>query len=466
MHRHSRTWCLSSHTLCFHPYHSLYQFFFFFLMIRRPPRSTLFPYTTLFRSARAEGRHRVRRAHRRQEEAQVGRLPGDGAQGLLQPLGQGGRAQGPVRVLRAGGAAAARQVPRRGRGDARQSQRQGPDHRRGAQARRALPALGRGEDPHFGVRQAVVPPGGGAQGDGRLQAQREVHPRQPCAAARRGRAVPVRAAPRRAASGELHHAARRRDAPEDLGGREAARRRVRLRRAQRPRGAQLRDQPSRPGIALIRIAAETPWYDLFSRGARDWLRHNQKVREAVKETLPALLAGADLMSQPGHRTVLVPVKILEHARLRLLEPEVRQGAGQGRGEPGEVLQPGREDGERAAQPGGTQDGEIRFVVELKIDEIVDWLWEELKLPELKPRRAAALDEPDYVREGWDRHGARARLDRRRTVKEAVKRRAIQDDPVAFTNDDLRFRQLVKRATPSINAAVIFALDVSGSMDEA
>src|SRR2546430_12568732 len=32
-------------------------FFFFFLMIRRPPRSTLFPYTTLFRSALRE-RHR------------------------------------------------------------------------------------------------------------------------------------------------------------------------------------------------------------------------------------------------------------------------------------------------------------------------------------------------------------------------------------------------------------------------
>src|SRR2546427_13072767 len=30
--------------------HSLRYFFFFFLMIRRPPRSTLFPYTTLFRS--------------------------------------------------------------------------------------------------------------------------------------------------------------------------------------------------------------------------------------------------------------------------------------------------------------------------------------------------------------------------------------------------------------------------------
>src|SRR3712207_8559693 len=39
--------------------------FFFFLMIRRPPRSTLFPYTTLFRSgAGLPRRHRLLRALR------------------------------------------------------------------------------------------------------------------------------------------------------------------------------------------------------------------------------------------------------------------------------------------------------------------------------------------------------------------------------------------------------------------
>src|SRR6266705_5347114 len=38
--------------------------FFFFLMIRRPPRSTLFPYTTLFRSARSRGPCRRPAAHR------------------------------------------------------------------------------------------------------------------------------------------------------------------------------------------------------------------------------------------------------------------------------------------------------------------------------------------------------------------------------------------------------------------
>src|SRR2546422_8921846 len=48
-----------------------YLLFFFFLMIRRPPRSTLFPYTTLFRSdvlrpgLRARGLRRVRRLPRR-----------------------------------------------------------------------------------------------------------------------------------------------------------------------------------------------------------------------------------------------------------------------------------------------------------------------------------------------------------------------------------------------------------------
>jgi uncharacterized sporulation protein YeaH/YhbH (DUF444 family) len=217
----------------------------------------------------------------------------------------------------------------------------------------------------------------------------------------------------------------------------------------------------------IRIAAETPWYDLFSRGARDWLRHNQKVREAVKNTLPEILSGEDLMTGSAkNRTVMVPVKFLEHSRFRLSDPNTQQGAGQGQGQPGDVLQPGRQDGDSQSQSGGTENGEVRFVVEMKLEEIIDWIWEELKLPDLKPKRTATLDEPDYVREGWDKRGARSRLDRRRTIKEAVKRRAIQENPVAIINEDLRFRQLVKRATPSMNAAVIFALDVSGSMDEA
>src|SRR2546430_3616530 len=41
---------ISDDTVSCYGVHILAVFFFFFLMIRRPPRSTLFPYTTLFRS--------------------------------------------------------------------------------------------------------------------------------------------------------------------------------------------------------------------------------------------------------------------------------------------------------------------------------------------------------------------------------------------------------------------------------
>src|SRR2546421_8185874 len=54
--------------------------FFFFLMIRRPPRSTLFPYTTLFRSV-ARSRLRRQAAGALQQVAH-----GDGATGILAPL--------------------------------------------------------------------------------------------------------------------------------------------------------------------------------------------------------------------------------------------------------------------------------------------------------------------------------------------------------------------------------------------
>src|SRR5206468_10678797 len=42
--------CFFVFSFFFYSFFFFFFFFFFFLMIRRPPRSTLFPYTTLFRS--------------------------------------------------------------------------------------------------------------------------------------------------------------------------------------------------------------------------------------------------------------------------------------------------------------------------------------------------------------------------------------------------------------------------------
>src|SRR3712207_7795122 len=54
----------------------VYEIFFFFLMIRRPPRSTLFPYTTLFRSGRRALKSPARRWGRPTRGASRSRMIG------------------------------------------------------------------------------------------------------------------------------------------------------------------------------------------------------------------------------------------------------------------------------------------------------------------------------------------------------------------------------------------------------
>lgn len=213
---------------------------------------------------------------------------------------------------------------------------------------------------------------------------------------------------------------------------------------------------------------ERQWYKLFSRGARDWLRHNEKVREAVRQHLPRLAADLDLSGGVSGRTVQVPVRFLEHYRFTLRPDAEEDGVGQGNGpEAGQILRPGdggQGRGERG-QGSGEGEGEPQFLLELKVDDIVDWLWEEMNLPNLRAK-SGRMEDDEFTREGWDKRGARARLDRRRTLKEAIKRRAAHgEDAPPFTNDDLRYRQLVRHQRPTTEAAVILAMDVSSSMTD-
>lgn len=208
------------------------------------------------------------------------------------------------------------------------------------------------------------------------------------------------------------------------------------------------------------------WYELFSRGTRDWLRHNEKVRNAVREHLPEVIAHSDVLTRSDNRTVQIPVKFLEHYRFSLRDQSEKNGAGQGKAKAGDTLRHGQPDAGGAQEGGGNGEGEFTFVLEFKIDDILDWLWDELKLPNLQPKEGTNIDVDEYVREGWDKRGARSRLDRRRTMKEAIKRRtASPDTKVPISNDDLRFRQLARKRQPSTNAVVFFLLDVSSSMDE-
>ncbi len=202
------------------------------------------------------------------------------------------------------------------------------------------------------------------------------------------------------------------------------------------------------------------WYELFSRGARDWLRHDAKVRAAVRAHLPEMIAGGELIGDVT-RTVRVPVRLLEHYRFRLRRGEERRGAGQGQVKPGDVfIDPAQGGSPGSRGPGGEAPGEVQVLLEFRIEDIIEWVWEEMHLPNLAPR-AGPSDDPEWVRAGWDRRGVRSRLDRRRSLRELVKRRGA----TAFTDEDLRFRQLARRRRPAVRAVALFLLDVSGSMSE-
>src|SRR3712207_7015485 len=73
-------------------------------MIRRPPRSTLFPYTTLFRSVRAHRGGVARLVRDRSRRAGGGDAHGGGHRGGVRPLGEDGARRGLGGRAAAGGA--------------------------------------------------------------------------------------------------------------------------------------------------------------------------------------------------------------------------------------------------------------------------------------------------------------------------------------------------------------------------
>src|SRR3989449_10920381 len=136
--------------------------FLFFLMIRRPPRSTLFPYTTLFRS-------RCRLAARRRRRRPLGRA-------LRRPLGR--RAPGPARGARAArfpwrrrGARPGAAAPRPPAAEAAEAPQPGDalreDRRRARHGGRRAPT-GRRRSAALRCRPRRQPPRLGPRGDARL----------------------------------------------------------------------------------------------------------------------------------------------------------------------------------------------------------------------------------------------------------------------------------------------------------
>ena len=207
--------------------------------------------------------------------------------------------------------------------------------------------------------------------------------------------------------------------------------------------------------------ADIPW-DLRRRALKDSIRHDTRVKEAIRKNLKELIAEETIITSDGKKLVKIPLRYLDQYRFRF--GQLRGGAGQGRGQVGDVI---ARDGERGAggEPPGDQPGEQVYEAEVAVEELTRMMLEDLALPWLEAKEQRELAAATYAFDEVRRKGAMANLDKRRTLRENLKRHAAHNAPKvgAFNDTDLRFKAWNAREEPHSNAAVYLLMDRSGSM---
>src|SRR5918995_1826005 len=207
--------------------------------------------------------------------------------------------------------------------------------------------------------------------------------------------------------------------------------------------------------------SEIPW-DLRRRALKDSIRHDKRVKEAIRKNLKELIAEENIITSDGKKLVKIPLRYLDQYRFRF--GRLASGAGQGQGNVGEILARDRERGEGSEQP-GDQPGEQVYEAEIAVEELTRMMLEDLALPWLEEKDQQEITTTTYNFDEVRRKGSMANIDKKRTLLENLKRHAAHKQPKvgAFRDADLRFKVWSVREEHHANAAVYLLMDRSGSM---
>jgi len=211
------------------------------------------------------------------------------------------------------------------------------------------------------------------------------------------------------------------------------------------------------------------------RAAGDRARHRDKVRQAIRENIADILAEESIIGKDRDRIIKVPIRGIKEYRFIYGNAAPGVGQGNGQSQPGQVV--GRQEGDGQGRPdrAGDRPGIDYYETEVRLDELIDLMFEDLELPDLERKRLREIpSERTAKRKGYRQVGTRQRLDKRRTVRARVKRMMAtrgQEDEAAgeanrfpFHDDDLTYKHLVTDVREESNAVVVCIMDTSGSMD--
>src|SRR2546423_12260496 len=171
-------------------------------------------------------------------------------------------------------------------------------------------------------------------------------------------------------------------------------------------------------------------WDLHRRAERDRRRHNEKVKEVIKQNLGDIVSHQDIITADKGKIIKIPIRGLELPRIRYDNGErERVGQGQGGTKPGDILgrAPGQE-GTGSGKEAGHEPGVDFYEAEFTLEELTELVFQDLHLPNLEDRGIKEIASEKIDFNSISKRGLASNLDRKRTLIEAYKRNAREGNP--------------------------------------
>lgn len=216
---------------------------------------------------------------------------------------------------------------------------------------------------------------------------------------------------------------------------------------------------------------------IADRAATDRSRHRKKVEKAIKESIKDVVAEESIIGQSGKKKVRIPIKGIREHHFVYGNNENNKKVGSAQGK---KVQQGQRIGKTNPRRGegngnkpGNKPGEEMYEIEMSLEELAEYLFADLKLPELEKKKFKFITEEKMKRKGRRPYGIRPRLSKKETIKQKLRRKkaAIKSgtydedsgDRFPFHESDLRYKHIAPVNKDNTTAVVFFAMDVSGSM---
>lgn len=209
-------------------------------------------------------------------------------------------------------------------------------------------------------------------------------------------------------------------------------------------------------------------WSLHRKGYQDQTRHQQKVREAIKQNLPDLVTDESIIMSDGKQIIKVPIKSLDEYRFRFNYNKSKHiGQGDGDSQVGDVIgiDPASAAGPGKGEGAGNQPGEDYYEADVRLEELEEMLFEQLELPNLQDKDKKLMETDHLVFNDIRKKGILSNLDKKRTILENLRRNAGSGSPGihGISPDDLRFKTWEEVQKPHSNAVILAMMDTSGSM---